>query len=95
MRAIDGKVSEDVDCMFDLLEDLAMHKSEFLPRVRTIIAGGCPDFYYSNQFSDILNGCDRGAEVKAAFAREDIRFSCWEADDEEVAEAVALGRLLR
>lgn len=76
----DGLPSEDVYWIFDNLEELAMRKAEHLPRLMRVVAGECPGFDYYYQFSTIMDSCDRGTQVKDAFAREGIRFSCWISD---------------
>lgn len=77
-------VSDDVYWLFDTLEELAMQKTEYLPHLRRVVSGECRDFDYDYDyyFWDIINGCERGTQVKAAFARENIRFSSWVSDDE-------------
>lgn len=76
-------VSDDMLLMFDMLESLAIHKSEYLPRLETVIAGGCRDFGYDRTFSHVMDTCPRGLTVKAAFARGNVQFSCWESDDKD------------
>ncbi len=75
-------VSDDVYWLFDTLEELAMQKAEYLPHLTRVISGECSGFDYDYYFWDIINGCERGTQLKAAFAREDIRFSSWVSDDE-------------
>lgn len=75
-------LSEDVRWLFDTLEELAMRKAEYLPRLTRVISGESPTFGYYYRFWDIMDSCERGAQVKAAFARENIRFSCWSSDEQ-------------
>lgn len=76
-------VSEDMCLMFDMLECLAIHKPECLPRLRTVIAGARPDFRNDHHFANVIDRHERGAEIKAAFARGKVQFSCWESDDKD------------
>ena len=73
-------VSDDVYWLLDTLEELAHQKADYLPFLTKVVSGESKAFDNDYRFWEIINGCERGAQVKAAFARENIQFTCWVSD---------------
>ena len=66
----------DTHELLNCLEDLALRKSENLPRLRKVICGDGLDVH-RYVWPWAIDGTDRGIQVKAAFAEHDIEFSTW------------------
>jgi hypothetical protein len=75
-------VSDDVYWLLDTLEELAHQKADYLPFLTRVVVGESKAFDFDYRFWEIINGCEREAQVKAAFARENIQFTCWVSDEQ-------------